>query len=120
MNKGIYWLLHICAGVFLIVLLGFHMIIMHLNDIIASITGNSFEPLRFQSVQMRGENVYYLIFYLVFLFIALYHGLFGLKNILVEYFCSEKSERRIYLLVWLFGIVLFVVGSFSTVKFFTM
>lgn len=120
MNKGIYWLLHICAGVLLLVLLGFHMIIMHLNDIIASITGSSFKPLRFQSVAIRGENLYYLIFYLVFLFIALYHSLYGLKNVLVECFCSERSEKRIYMLVWLCGIVLFVIGSYSTFKFFTM
>jgi succinate dehydrogenase / fumarate reductase membrane anchor subunit len=119
-NKGFYWLLHICAGVFLIFLLGLHMFIMHLNDIISRINGTSFEPLKFTSVLERGESVYFLIFYLIFLIIALYHGLFGLKNILVEIFYSEKAEGRINMLIWIFGIVLFVVGSLSTVKFFTM
>lgn len=119
-NKGFYWLLHICAGVLLVVLLGLHMIIMHLNDIIANIQGKPFEPLKFNSVLERGGDVYFMIFYLIFLIIALYHGLFGLKNVLVEIFYSEKAEGRINMLVWIFGIVLFVVGSLSTVKFFAM
>ena len=60
-NKGFYWFLHISAGVFLIFLLGLHMIIMHLNDIISYIKGVSVEPLKFSSVIERGENLYFLI-----------------------------------------------------------
>jgi succinate dehydrogenase / fumarate reductase membrane anchor subunit len=119
-NKGFYWLLHICAGVVLIVLLGLHMIIMHLNDIISSVRGVHFEPLSFCSVLERGESIYFLIFYLIFLIIAIYHGLFGLKNVLVEIFYSEKAESKINMFIWISGIILFVVGSLSTVKFFTM
>jgi succinate dehydrogenase / fumarate reductase membrane anchor subunit len=119
-NKEFYWLMHICAGVFLILLLGIHMVIMHLNNIIAFFTKTPFEPLRYSSVLARGENLYFLIFYLIFLIVALYHGLFGLKSILVEIFYSEKAESRINMLVWVIGIILFVIGSVSTVKFFAI
>ncbi|MDY6820323.1 MAG: hypothetical protein SVN78_01730 [Deferribacterota bacterium] len=118
MNRGLFWFLHICAGVALIVLLGFHMILMHLTDIISFITSSHVEPLHFESVLERGKSVYYFIFYLLLLLIGLYHGLYGLKNILVEIFYSDKSSRITNVAIWIFGLILLFVGSLSTIKFF--
>ena len=115
MNKGKWWLLHVLAGVFLILLLGFHMITMHLTTILSYFGFEFGDPLHYEEVLSRGKQVSYVLFYIVFLGVALFHGFYGLKNILVEIFFSEKYAKGIRTSILSIGLILFIVGSLSTI-----
>jgi succinate dehydrogenase / fumarate reductase membrane anchor subunit len=80
------WTWHVGAGVIILVLLGLHMTIMHLAGLIplASAVPKGGAPIDWANVAERAKSAFFLITYVLLLGAALFHGFYGLRNILFE------------------------------------
>lgn len=113
-----YWLLNAVCGLLVLVLLGGHMATMHLDDIMALVTGGSTEPLSYGEVTKRGYSLPMAAAYVLLLGTALFHGLYGVHTMLTERWSGARAAARIRLGCWLLGLVLFVVGAGGSVIFY--
>lgn len=112
------WSLHILAGIALVVLLGLHMITMHLNTILGWFNfDHTAAATAWQNVIHRGDSIFAALFYIVFLGIALYHGLYGLRTIIFELNIPTSLEKTITVLFVVAGIGLFVFGAVTAYQF---
>jgi len=120
MREGIFWILFMVAGVIMIILLGLHMGLMHFGGFLG-LFGVDLEDVRsYTKVAERGQSTFYLAFYIVFLALALYHGLYGLRNIILELTIPSALEKLVTVLLVLLGGAAFAYGTYTTVKLFTL
>ncbi len=89
MKESILWLFQIVTGILIFVLLGLHISAQHLG------TFGSFPDLSSFA-------------YKTLLFVALYHGLFGLRSVLLEINLGRGAEKAISWLLFLGGLVFFI------------
>lgn len=112
MRESTFWMLHLLAAVFLIFLLGFHMILMHLNGILLFMGFSIRDVLSFSEVVARGRHIGYFIVYVGLLLFALYHSFYGLRSMLYELNLRKTGERLVAWLLVIIGIGLFVFGTY--------
>jgi len=119
-TKG--WTLHITAGLLLLVLLGIHMTIMHLGPITGGFGNALFheKAVDWQNVLERGKSIGWALFYVVFLGAALFHGLFGVRTVLLETDFGGNSKKLITTVLIIVGFGLFIFGSAAAIKFISM
>lgn len=115
MREGKLWILHLLAGAVILVLLGLHMFIMHLDTILTSLGTGYIDPVSAESVFLRSKQVFFMVTYIVLLGAALYHGFYGLRNILFELSLTRTAEKVINVFLVASGIILFIYGAFSAV-----
>ncbi len=113
MREQSLWTWHVAAGVVVLVLLGLHMTIMHLDVVVGIFNPAGGSPVDWANVVERGKSTLFLINYVVLLGAALYHGLYGLRNILFELNPPLGLRKTLGWLLMLAGIGLFVVGSWA-------
>ena len=111
-KNTVLWTWHLGAGLVLIVLLGLHMFGMHLNDILHLAEG---DPISWESVAARAVEISQVLFYILFLGFALYHGLYGLRNILLELNPSPGMAGFINKALIVVGLVLFAFGTWAAI-----
>jgi len=111
MKRSIAWSWHLLAGVALAYLLGMHMIIMHLDDLLAGLGDGPSKAVSYAAVAGRGRQAAFLVTYVLLLGAALYHGMYGLRTILSELTMSAKAERLVTVLFVLLGIAFFCYGA---------
>lgn len=117
MREGIFWLMFLAAGAVMIILLGLHMGLMHLGGFLG-LFGVDLENVRsFATVLERGKSTFYPAFYIIFLALALYHGLYGLRTIILELNIPSALERSVTAFLVLLGGAAFAYGTYTTVKF---
>ena len=114
MRETKLWSWHVFAGVLLLLLLGVHMFIMHLGEVLAQLTGagKHLEVLSYASVSGRASPAMAL-FYLLFAGAALYHGLYGLRNILCELTTKTVVRTAVSTILLLGGVLLFAYGAYA-------
>ena len=80
------WTWHLAAGVVILFLLGLHMTVMHLNVTIPlkGLNPAGGHPIDWANVVARGKSAAFMLTYVILLGAALFHGLYGLRNILFE------------------------------------
>jgi succinate dehydrogenase / fumarate reductase membrane anchor subunit len=110
MRDRTLWTWHIGAGVVILVLLGLHMAIMHLNQTLG-IFGP--EPVGWESVAERAQSVFFTVTYILLLGAALYHGFYGFRNILMELNPGAGVRRVINVGLSVIGLALFVFGTWA-------
>ncbi|MDZ7372729.1 MAG: hypothetical protein ONB23_02050 [candidate division KSB1 bacterium] len=115
MREATLWTLHLAAGIVILVLLAVHMGIMHLEDILAAMGTGYPDPLSWTSVVVRSKKLLFTVAYVLLLGTALYHGLYGLRNILLELNPGRVAARVIQWLVLALGISLFVLGTVAAI-----
>jgi succinate dehydrogenase / fumarate reductase membrane anchor subunit len=115
MNETKYWTWHIFAGVAILILLGLHMFTMHLDQLFALMSPAGKTAVDWENVVYRAKQAGVMIIYIVLLGAALYHGLFGLRNIIHEYIESQAFKKATDVLLWVAGIGLFGVGAICNV-----
>ena len=120
MRETFYWLLNIVCAVVILVLLGLHMGIMHLDGVLAAVFGAPEKPLSWNNMLERGGSSFFTVTYVVLLATALFHGFYGLRTMLLEYWSGLRAERVITAACWFAGIALFAIGTYVTVSFGTM
>ena len=115
MREGKLWILHLLAGAVILVLLGLHMFIMHLDTILSSLGTGYIDPISAESVFLRSKQVFFMVTYILLLGAALYHGLYGFRNILFELSLTRSAEKIINFFLVASGVVMFVYGAFAAV-----
>lgn len=115
MSERSLWTKHIAAGVVVLVLLGLHMTIMHLNATLGLFGGSGADPVEWDSVVSRMQGAFFTVTYVVLLLAALYHGFFGLRNILLELNPGPAVRRTINWGLSVVGAALFVFGAWAAI-----
>ncbi len=113
--KERFWILHYISGGIIFILLLSHIFMMHFYKFLLRFMQGK-EPLEWEAVVERARNVTLTSLYVFFLFFALFHGLYGLKNILIETNFGKKFEREITFLFLIIGFLVFAFGTFTTIK----
>ncbi len=114
------WTWHLAAGVVILLLLGLHMTIMHLDEIVRVFSPAAGEPIDWANVTARGKSVFFLVNYVVLLGAALFHGLYGLRNILFELNPATGVKKGLNALFFVAGLALFVFGGWAAWAGFTV
>ncbi len=115
MRESTLWVLHIFAGILIFFLLGLHMFIMHYDAILVFLGIGYQNPVQAESVFLRSKQFFFMITYILLLGTALYHGLYGLKNIIFELKISATLEKVTSWLLVLFGLLLFIYGAYAAI-----
>jgi succinate dehydrogenase / fumarate reductase membrane anchor subunit len=108
------WTWHIGAGIVVLVFLALHMAIMHLDALLGlphSPAGG--HPIDWANVVARAKSAFFAVTYVVLLGAALFHGLYGARNIIFELGPGPVVKRTVD---WLFlgtGLGLFILGSWA-------
>jgi succinate dehydrogenase / fumarate reductase membrane anchor subunit len=120
MRESTLWFWHIIAGAVVLVLLALHMGIMHLNDMLAAIGLGQHDPVDVASVFARSQHAFFMITYILLLGAALFHGFYGLRNILFELTLSRGMEKVVNIASVMVGGVLFIYGTYVAIAIFLM
>lgn len=120
MRESHYWAFSLAVAVLMVVLLGVHMVMMHLESVLAMLGVEVGEVLNYGSVMTRAGSTFWAVFYIIFLAMALYHGLYGVRSILLEVSNGEGAERMINGFVVAVGLVAFVYGAYVLMQSFKM
>jgi succinate dehydrogenase / fumarate reductase membrane anchor subunit len=102
------WFFQRISSVGLIVVLLFHMVVLHYVDPSAEITLADTE-LRLQSVLFVLVDSFLLAF-------ALFHGLNGVRNVAYDYFPKPGTRKALSILLLIVGLAVFVWGAFVLVN----
>lgn len=120
MRESSKWTLHIIAGVAILVLLGLHMLIMHMQTLMGWLGLGTENVTSFQAVAQRGQEAFFMVTYIILLGAALYHGLYGLRNILLELVSGRVAQRAVGGLLTLVGVAFFALGTYAAIAAFNM
>jgi len=119
MRKTHLRLLHLISGVAIAVLLGIHMVRMHLDAILGFFGINGTEPTSWAAMMGRSSQGIWVGLYIALLAFVLYHALNGLRGIILEVTSSAKTERIVTRVIIAFGIVAFIGGTYVPVALWT-
>lgn len=109
------WTWHILAGGVILVLLGLHMTIMHLDATVGVFNAQGTHPIDWSNVVARGKAVFFPVTYVLLLGAALFHGLYGAHNILFELNPSKGVKKVITAALLLAGLGLFAFGTWAAI-----
>ena len=115
MRESTLWILHIFAGVIILVLLGLHMFIMHLDAILGFLNVGYENTVSSATVFERSKQVFFVVTYILLLGTALYHGFYGLRNILFELSLKRGMEKSLNLFLSVGALFLFLYGTYVAV-----
>jgi len=107
------WLLFWLCGPLLFFLLGIHLFFMHMEGILDFLGIKNGDVLEYTAVIQRAVDVNWVLLYLALLLLSLYHGLYGLRSVLLELSPRERVINRILLAV---GLLLFIGGAYVVIK----
>ncbi len=120
MRDSKMWTWHVLAGLVILVFLGLHMVIMHLDAVVGLFNAPGTVPIDWANVVARGKTIFFPVTYIVLLGAALFHGLYGLRNILFELNPSPGLKRFLGVVIGLVGWGLFIYGSWAAVASMTL
>jgi succinate dehydrogenase / fumarate reductase membrane anchor subunit len=107
MKESTYWLLHFTAAMVMLIVMPIHLAIF------SSLIGTGYvEGLKYENVILRARAQSLALMYIVFLIAALYHGMYGLRSMMLELSFSERLEKLISLLCLSIGAAAFVYGTY--------
>ncbi|MGE5236265.1 MAG: hypothetical protein ACM3O7_07960 [Acidobacteriota bacterium] len=109
------WTWHVLAGLVILVLLGLHMAIMHLDAILGIFNPAGGHPVDWANVVARARSASFTVTYVILLGVALFHGLYGLRNILLELNPSAWLRRVVGAVLLLAGLGLFAYGTWAAI-----
>ena len=113
MRDRTLWTWHIGAGAVILVLLGLHMVIMHLSGTLGFLGVRDAEPTGWASVAARAGSLFFTLTYVALLGAALYHGFYGFRNILMELNPGRGLRRVIDVGLSVIGLALFALGTWA-------
>ena len=110
-----FHLLHMLAGVLIAVLLGTHLVVLHLDAILGFFGARVIEPTAWQSMIDRASQGIWAGLYIALLAFVLYHALYGLRGIILEVTSSVRTERIVTWAFIIIGIITFIWGTYVPV-----
>ncbi len=99
------WLLQRISAVFLSVLLGIHFWVGHYADFGA--------PVTFAGVHMRLQNALFIILDSILLISVVFHGLNGIRNIILDYSALLSHNRSVSLILFIIGTATVIFGIYA-------
>lgn len=112
MRETRLWLWSLASAVVILALLAAHFTVMHYSPVF---TGQSGEEARsLAALFERGRNTVQMIVYILFLATALYHGLYGLRGIILELPIPRAASRIVSPVVVIVGLAFFAYGAYVT------
>jgi succinate dehydrogenase / fumarate reductase membrane anchor subunit len=109
------WTWHIIAGAVIVPLLVLHMVVMHLDSTLGWGNPAGGHAIDWANVVARGQTLFYPVTYVLLLVAALYHGLYGLRNILLELAPPAWLARTIGWVLLLVGLGLGALGLWAAI-----
>jgi succinate dehydrogenase / fumarate reductase membrane anchor subunit len=100
-GRAINWYLQRVTGAALLVLLVMHFWVTHFAAEVRTPTGLTFEVVQ----QRFFRNPWFVAIDITFLFIALYHGLSGVRNICLDYTWGMRFRIPITLALFILGAI---------------
>ena len=113
MKETAYWIWFIIAGIVLFCLVGLHMMIMHLNGLVGIFNPAGTVSTAWENVMFRNQSLFFTVTYIMMLAAALYHGLYGLRTILLELGLRKAAQHLVTVFFWIVGIGLFIFGTYA-------
>jgi len=107
------WTWHLAAGAIILFLLGLHMAIMHLDALLGIFNPAGGHPIDWANVVARGQSLAFTVTYILLLGAALFHGLYGLRNILFELDPAPPLKKALSWVLILVGVGLFIFGTWA-------
>jgi succinate dehydrogenase/fumarate reductase cytochrome b subunit len=115
MRETKYWTWHMAAGAVILFLLGLHMLIMHLGGITQLFAPYGGEAISTANSLFRDGHLFFTVTYILLLGVALYHGLYGLRTILLELTLKPVVEEAITFVLLVVGIGLMGLGTWAAI-----
>jgi len=112
MRNTYLWFLQLVTGVLIAVLLGIHLVIMHLDVILGFFGVDVAEVTSWESMIGRAIQGVWAGLYMALLAVVLYHALNGLRGIILESTPSATTERIVTWVIIAFGIIAFIGGTY--------
>ena len=109
------WTWFMFAGIVVFVLLGLHMLIIHMDGILGIFNPAGGSALSWDNVIARSHSGFFAVTYIILLAAVLYHGFYGLRTIIFELGLKKVNQRRWTVTLWIVGIVLFIVGTYAAI-----
>lgn len=113
MREGKLWIWHMIAGIVIFFLLGLHMVIMHLDEILRIFNPHPGKAIEWANVLARSKMLFFTVTYIILLGAALFHGLYGLRNILMEMNPSKALSTAFQVILVVLGVSLFIMGTYA-------
>ncbi len=117
MRESTLWLLQLITGAIIFFLLMGHITLIHFyySRILYLFGLGVVEPISFEEVVTRGRSALISSMYIIFLAAALYHGLYGLRNIVFEATQNRPFQKAFSFFLILVGAVTFIYGAYATI-----
>jgi succinate dehydrogenase / fumarate reductase membrane anchor subunit len=115
MRETKFWTWHMAAGVAIALLLGLHMVIMHIGGITHLFAPFGGEAVSKANSLFRDGRLFFTVTYILLLGVALYHGLYGLRTILYELTLNRVTEKVISAVLLILGLGLFSLGTWAAI-----
>lgn len=111
------WTWHIGAGLVILVLLGLHMTVMHLDEIVplAGLNPAGEHPIDWANVSARMKSAFFMVTYVMLLGAALFHGLYGVRNVLFELNPARGLQKAVSTVLLVVGLALFAIGTWAAI-----
>jgi succinate dehydrogenase hydrophobic anchor subunit len=100
------------SGAVIAILLGIHMVILHLDAVLGFFGIDATEPTSWQSMIERASQGIWVGIYIALLAFVLYHAFYGLRGIILEVTTSAKTGRIVTWALIVVGIITFIWGSY--------
>ena len=108
-----YWTWHMFAGVVLLLVLGLHMLVMHMPATSPWFVPYGTQPDSLRNSLFRDAKLFFTVTYVLLLGVALYHGLYGLRTILFARTLKPAIEKTVTDVLLVLGLTLFCIGSWA-------
>jgi succinate dehydrogenase hydrophobic anchor subunit len=116
MRETKYWTWHMAAGVAIAFLLGLHMVALHMGGLTGLFVSNPAEDAASPAnSQARDASLFLTVVYILLLGLALYHGFYGLRTILLELTARPGMERALTVILLVLGVGLFAFGTWAMI-----
>jgi len=115
MKETKFWTWHVLTGGVILILLGLHMAIMHMDLILGLFNPAGGRAIEWANVFARSKQAFFIAVYIVLLGTALYHGLYGLRTILFELNLKRGMQTFVNVIFWIGGIGLFITGTYAAI-----
>ena len=109
------WTWHVGAGIVILVFLGLHMAIMHVDSLLGVFNAPRSEAIDWENVVHRAQSAFFMVTYVVLLGTALFHGLYGLRNIVFELNPTSGLKKAVNVVLLIGGIGLFGLGAWAAI-----
>ena len=105
------WFLQRITAVGLVVVLSIHLYVLHF--------AGEHAVLSVAEVSIRLKTLTYILVDFGLLAFALYHGLYGLRSVILDYTTDDRAVRRVTTGLWVLGLAFFGYGAYALLPFIT-